>query len=510
MNTAKFIKNSLFLYIRSIVVFVISLFTSRIVLDALGVEDYGVYQVVVGVVGAVSCMHGALQTSTRRFLSYAVGDGGEEKLQQVFSSLLVLNLLFSLVFFVVLQIVGVFVFDVGLQTGMVDETTLRLILLITSLSVVISINANPYSGVLMAYEQMHSVALVQIIGALLRLGGCYLLYAVQYERLISYAVILLVVSILERLITIWLCKRSFPTIRYSLCCHKETLCEMASFAGWTSLSALTYMFRKHGTTIVLNIFFGPLLNAAMGIAHQVRGAIQTLVQDFQRAYEPQIVKDYAKQDFTALNTLICSGTKISIYLLALFSVPIMLDCSYILSVWLVEVPPYASVLVLFAVAELFFKNIGSVGTIAIRATGNVRGYEIVYNVVELLFLPSVLVILWICPEYYVPSLCLVVFALFSTIIKLVFMYMQIPQLNFKDFFGAMIVHPLSLVMISLIIPFVVHKCMDESLLRFLTTSVLFFLIFIGNIWMFGLTSKEKNRIIELVISKLCNSKKREK
>jgi O-antigen/teichoic acid export membrane protein len=503
MNTKQFIKNSFFLYLRSLVVFVISLFTSRIVLDALGVEDYGVYQVVIGIIGAVSYMQSSLQATSQRFLSFSVGKDDDEKQQEVFSSLLVVNLLFSVALFVVLQIVACFIFDVGLQTGVVDTNTLRLIVFITSVSVCIGINANPYFSVLMAHEHMHAIALIQIVGAFLRLGGCYLLYCVQYDRMIFYALILLVVAILERVIMVWVCRKRFPYIRYRLRWHSGTMREMMSFAGWTSLSTLAYMFRNHGTTIVLNIFFGPLLNAAMGIARQVRGAIQTLVQDFQKAYEPQIVKDYAKQDYAALNTLVFSGTKIAIYLLALFSVPLILDCSYILGIWLVEVPPYASVLVLLAIAELFFKNITSVGTIAIRATGNVKYYEMVYNTVELLFLPCVLLVLWIFPEYYVPSLCLIVFAIFSNIIKLFFMHKQIPEIRIREYFYTVVLHPLFIVLLSLIIPLVVHQCFDESLLRFIITSSLFVLIFISLIWLWGLTNKEKQRVTEIITSKLC-------
>ena len=486
----RILKNTIFLYIRSVFTLIITLFTSRLILQVLGVEDFGVYQLVGGVVGAVSFLNSTLSAATQRFLSYEIGIGDSASIKKTFSMAVNIHLIFSLILFIIIMAAGVYLLYNHLDIGSANFSDVIWVLLFSALSMVLTVNSVPYNSFLIAQENMSYFAYIDILGALLKLCVVYLLLLFDSKRLVLYALFIFLVSLIIRLLYMIVCKVKYKDASYVRGWDRQLAKSMVGFSGWTSLSAFAYMIRTQGLSIILNMFFGPLLNAAIGIGNQVNHAVRTFSQNFQMSFAPQIVKTYACDEYKQMNKLIFSGAKLSTYLIVILSLPIILETEFILHFWLDKVPEYAPMVVRLVLIESIVATMTCTGNQAIRATGRVRNFELAYNVTEILALPAIMLYLYFQKIYYVPMIIIILFMFFSSIIKIYFMKCQVPGFNMKDYVLQVQGVTILLVLVSIIIPIVLSRVMEMTFIRFLIRFLSFEVVFMLLVAWKGLNSDE--------------------
>lgn len=494
----RILKNTVFLYIRSFLTLLISLFTSRVVLEALGAENFGVYQVVGGLVAAISFLKGTMSSATQRYLSFEIGIGDSEKIRRTFSTAVNVHVLFSGIIFIVIMIVGEYFLWNHLDIGNINISVAQWVLLFSALSVVLTINSVPYNSFLIAQENMSYFAYIDILGALLKLCVGYILFCFSDNRLFLYALMMFIISLILRLLYITVTKSKYSDAEYHFIWDVKLMKNMLGFSGWVSFAAFAYMIKTQGLSIILNIFFGPLLNAAIGIGNQVNTAVRTFSQNFQMSFAPQIVKTYAKKEYTLMNRLILSGAKLSTYLLIFFSLPIIIEARFILGLWLKEVPRYAPVIVCLILVETIIETLTCTGNQAIRATGRVKWYEMSYNLFQLLALPTIIVYLYFGQTYYMPSLIIVTFIFFSTFIKLFYLKSLIPDFDSKTYISQVIVQVFVIILVSVCLPILCCHYMQASFLRLGLNVVLFESVFISMVVYKGLAKEEKDMMLKTI------------
>lgn len=498
----RILKNTVFLYMRSIISLILKLYTSRIVLDALGVENFGVYQVIGGLVTMFSFLNSTMAAATQRFLSYEIGIGDNMRIRKVFSTTINIHIILSVIIFLLVESIGLYFLNTKLDIGKVDKTVAEWVLHFTALSLVLTINSVPYNSLLISRENMSYFAYIDIIGEILKLLVGFSLTLFTSDKLIYYAVLMFVVALIVRLAYTIICHRKYIESHYLWIWDKTLLKKIASFSGWTTLSAISFMVKTQGITLILNIFLGPLLNAAMGIANQVNSAIRTFSQNFQMSFMPQIVKTYAREEYTTMNQLIFSGAKMSTYLLMALAGPVMLEINYLLDLWLITIPQHTNILVILILIESILQTMTCTGNTAVRATGKVMWYEIVFNGVELLALPIAILLLYINTQYYIPFLVIIGFTIGSSFIKLFFLKKLVPKFKKENYLINIFFKCTIFMILSLVIPSVLFSHMNEGIFKLLLNSGIYELIFLSCIILIGLNKQEKRLVISIIKQKI--------
>lgn len=376
-NIKKVAKNTVILYVRMVFLMLISLYTSRVILDALGISDYGVNNVVGGVVTMFSMLTGSLSVAISRFVTYELGKGNQERLHKVFCTSVNVQVGMAILIFILAEVIGMwFLYNkLNIPDGRMDAAVWTMHCSILAFAVkLISV---PYNACIIAHEKMSAFAYVSILEAVLKLTVAFLIYVSPYDKLKLYALLLLVVSIIIRLVYGIYCKRKFAECKYARIHDNGLLKEMFGFAGWHFMGSFVYVFNTHGINILINIFFGVILNAARGIATSVEGAVLQFVVNFTTALNPQITKSYAQGDMPYLHSLVCGGAKLSFFLIWIFAVPICLEADAILNIWLKEVPDYTVLFVRWSFVNAIVYNIGMTMYQAINATGKIKKFQII-------------------------------------------------------------------------------------------------------------------------------------
>lgn len=347
-------KNTILLYIRMIFTMLVSLFTSRVVLTKLGVEDYGIYQVVGGIVGMLSFLNGALSTGSSRFLTFALGKNDKDNLSKTFSTTLSIHIVLALLIAFLAETIGLWFFYHKLEIPDERMFAASVAYHLSILTSLISITQVPYGAVIIAHEKMDIYAYMSIIDVILKLAIVYLLSISPWDKLIFYATLLCIIQISIALFYRIFCIRNFEESRYKFIYDKRILKEISKFSGWSLFANLSAALNGQGTTIITNMFFSPSVVAARAIALQVNMAATQLVNNFRTAVNPQIVKRYAAGDKIGSRDLLLNSTKYSFYLMYIVAVPIILLAQPLLQIWLGQVPEYSVIFLQLVVIESLF------------------------------------------------------------------------------------------------------------------------------------------------------------
>lgn len=380
-------KNTLLLYLRMIVMILIGLYTSRVVLQVLGVSDYGVYNAVGGVVAMLSVLTSSLSTAISRYLTFELGRGDADKLKRVFSVSLNVQILIA----IVIVILGVFAggwflnHKMNIPTGRMDAA--NWVLYCSLLSFAVALISVPYSASIVSHERMNVYAYMTILDVTLKLLIVYALSLSPHDKLKSYAVLLLMVAIFTRFIYAQYCKKKFPECTYHFVLDVPLLKEMTGFAGWNFLGNSAWIFNNQGVNILINIYFGVTLNAARGIATQVEGLAMHFVSNFMTALNPQITKSYASKELSQMHQLVCRGAKFSFFLVLFFAIPLCLETEQVLYFWLSKVPDYAVLFVRMTFLSTLCTVLGYTLVTAQLATGKIRNYQIIMTLVGVWVFP---------------------------------------------------------------------------------------------------------------------------
>ena len=405
-----------------LVLMLVSLYTSRVVLAALGVEDYGIYNVVGGIVVLFTFINAAMITSTQRYLNYELGRNTLSQASKVFSISLNIHILISLIVVLLAETVGLWLLNTTIQYPESRESAVQITYQLSILITCIKIIRAPYNAAIIAHEKMSFYAYLSIFEAILQLGVVYLLMVSKSDRLILYSVLLCLVAIIVNLCYYAYCRKKFEICLYKLYNDKSLYRQLLSFSGWSLFGGVANMGASQGLNMILNIFFGVTINAAMGIANQVNTAVSSFVSSFQTAFNPQIVKSYAAEDHNYFIKLILSTSKYSYILLFIIALPIYICCPEVLDIWLTEVPEYT---VSFCRLMLIYALLDALqGPLwySVQATGKIKTYQILMSLMILSNLP----IAYACLKLgYSPSSVLVV----RCIINITTLFVRLWYLN---------------------------------------------------------------------------------
>ena len=386
-NNKRIAKNTVALYVRMLLMMAVSLYTSRIVLQVLGVEDFGIYNVIGGVVALFSFLNGAMSQSTQRFLTYEIGRRDVKRLRQVFSLSITLHLQIAVVGLILAETLGLWFLNTQMNFPAERMEAARWIYQFSVGAFLVSILGTPYNAAIIARERMSIYAYISIIDVALRLVIVFMLEWIMWDKLKLYAILNFAVSILMLGVTWLYCRTKFTECRFFFYWNLHLYKQLSSFAGWNLFGSLAWLLKAQGLNLVLNIFFGPIVNAAYGIASQVNAAVNKFVQNFTTAMNPQIVKSYAAGEQQYMTQLVCRGAKFSYFLLLLFAVPLLIEMPAILSIWLGTVPDHSITFTRLIIVNSMLESFTYVMGTSILATGHIRGYQVLVGCTILLNLP---------------------------------------------------------------------------------------------------------------------------
>ena len=386
-SISKVLKNTIALYFRMIFLTLISLFTVRVILRELGAVDYGIYNVVGGFVSLLGFFSGTLAHMAQRFFAVYLARREWEMLQKIFSANLLLNIGMAFMIFLVAETVGVWFIIHELQIPDGRQTAVIWVYECSVITFLAALLSTPFQAVLIAEENMGIYSLISIIEGLFKLVTVYCLVASSGDKLVLYAMLLCAISLGINGFYMLYSRYKYFYVRFSICQEKMIYQDIFSFSGWNLIGALATLLRNQGVNILMNLFFGPVINAARGIAFQINGVISSFAQNFMTAVDPQIIKTYANKDFNQFNFWLFFASKISGFLLLLLIIPFSLNVNYILHFWLGEVPAFTAWFTVFVLAEAVIENITGPVSTAVQAIGKVRKYQIIVGGISLLNFP---------------------------------------------------------------------------------------------------------------------------
>jgi O-antigen/teichoic acid export membrane protein len=388
-NNKRIAKNTILLYARTLFVMIISLYTSRVILQVLGVEDYGVYQVVGGMVAMFAVISQSLSSAISRYITYEIGSGNKERLAAVFSTSKVVQLVMAGIVLVLGEIIGLWFMHTHMQIpdGRMDAA--NWVLQFSLISFCVNLLNIPYSACIIAHEHMKAFAYISIFDSLSKLVICYLLLAAPIDKLVYYSLLLMVLSFGNRTIYALYCRKQFEEYHSPFHFYKNIFKEMFGFAGWSFYTNTNYLLNTQGVNMLINVFFGVTFNAARGLANQVESAVVQFVNSFTTAINPQITKSYAAGDKEAMCQLICRGAKFSFFLMYMMALPLMFEAEMVLNIWLTVIPEKTVIFVQLSLILGMFDCFGSSAVTACMATGKIRLYSFVIGTLGLLEFPIV-------------------------------------------------------------------------------------------------------------------------
>lgn len=365
-------KNTVMLYIRMVLSIVVSLYTSRVVLNTLGVEDFGIYGVVGGVVSMFSFLNASMSGATSRFLTYEMGQGDMKRLQDTFSSALIVHIIIALVVFVLTETVGLWFLINKLVIPDNRMFAAHVVYQLSIFSTMVGITQVPYNATIISHEKMDVYAYVELLNVTLKLLIVFLLPILGQDKLIVYAVLVLAVSFLIAMIYRIYCLRNYVESHFSFIYNKDIIYPMLSFSGWDLYGNMSVSWRSQGMNFLINMFFGPIMNAASSIATTVQGVIIGLSGNVTMAYRPQIIKNYARRDYAQLNKLLCMAVKFTLGLFLMIALPLFTEIETVLRLWLGIVPQYTADFFRLIMISNVFGLVNGIIIIPIHASGRIK------------------------------------------------------------------------------------------------------------------------------------------
>lgn len=492
-NTKRIAKNTLVLYVRTLFTMLVALYTSRVILNTLGVSDFGIINVVGGVVGMFSVISGSLASSISRFITFELGHGDFNKLKQIFSTSVNIQIGISLIIVILAECIGVWFINHKLNIPESRLIAANWVFQCSLLSFVIGLISVPYNACIIAHERMSAFAYISILETILKLVIVYMLFISPYDKLISYSILFVIVAIIIRLIYGWYCHNHFAECHYKFVYDKSLIKEMSGFAGWSFFGNGAYMLNTQGVDMLINIFFGVTLNAAKGVASQVQNAVMQFVGNFTVALNPQITKSYASGDREYMNKLVCRGARFSYFLLLIFTVPIVCEADYILNLWLKTVPEYAPIFLRLMLFGTLMTLLGGTMYTAILATGKIRKYQLAVTIVGCLVFP----LTWLAFRIGLPpETTYYIYIVIYFLLVFVRLYIAKGLLNFpvQLYLFDVVFRVVIVSVVAFILPLIVIRYLEPSFLRLCVSCIIGFCSSLLTINILGLEKSEREML----------------
>lgn len=502
-NNKQLAKNTLLLYFRMLVIMGVGLYTSRITLNVLGVSDYGINNVVGGVVTMASFLNAGLTAATQRFISYEIGRADKEWLGKVFSSSLLIHSLIAVVILLIAETVGLWFVNNCLNIEASRMTAANWVYQCSILSFMVSILSVPYNSCIVAHERMSAFAYISILEAALKLVVAFSLTYILMDKLILYGLLTLAVSLIIRLCYGIYCKRHFEECSAKFSVDRQLLREMTAFSGWSMFGNLGFIGRDQGANIILNIFTGTALNAARGIGLQVSSLVNQFSTNFTMAMNPQITKTYASGDMDKCSNLVYEGAKFSFFLLAVISIPVIINSDYILTLWLGNVPPYTSQFLMLSLVVAMLYCLTQTVTVAIQATKRLKAFQLGICILLFCELPFV----WLILRNNLPPYLVMVPQIVSSIIAILYRFYllkrYVPMFRWARYVFDVLLRSMSVIALCVVLAVFVKRQFADSFFNLIVTSLISVALTAVMIYLLGLNAKEK-QVVGKNILKIAN------
>lgn len=489
-NNQRIAKNTLLLYIRMFLMISISLYTSRVILQVLGIEDFGIYNIVGGVIVLYTFVNSALVTSTQRFLNFEIGKGNADGISRIFSISLIAQLLIALFVVLIGETVGLWFFINYIKIPEDKQVAAMWVYQFVIAGTFVNILCAPYNAAIIAYEKMSAYAYISIVEVIMKLLIVYLLIIIPYDKLETYSVLTFFVTIIVTLCYKLYCNRYFSSTRFKYQWNRTLLRELLSFSAWSLFGSGASVLNTQGLNILFNMFHGVTLNAAMGVASQVNSAVWRFSSNFQTAFQPQIVKLYAADNQTEFIKLINRSSKVSFFLLYLLSLPLIVCCDDILSLWLTEVPCYTTSFCRLILCCSILEGLAAPLWMAVQAFGKIKKYQLVISFLLLLNIPLAYLVLY---QGFAPQNVLIVKVVLSGFIlffRIGYLQFTIHYFSMWNYFRKVLLPCMTIVCISFPLSYLlkVHANCIEGVILTILLSVACVLVLI---YIIGLSRQEK-------------------
>lgn len=500
-NNKRILKNTVYLYMRQFVIMALSFFTTRIVLEKLGASDYGVNNVVGGFVSMFTVLNSILQTGTRRFLSLNLGKGDALVLKDTFSTAFVIHLIVGTFVVVLLETFGIWFLNSQLNIDSGRMVAANWVFQFSVLTVFLSITQTPYTAAVTSHENFSIYAFMSIFETVAKVAVLFLLIFIPGDKLIIYSALLLGVSAINISVYRVYCIRKFPECQFTLKVNHNLLKEMVRFSGWSVIANVFQVGNTQGVSILLNIFFSTLVNAARGLATTVTFTISQFVNGFIIAAEPQLVKYYGANDREHFEKLVFNITQYTLFLLAIFAVPVFMEIDYVLKLWLTEVPQYTSEFIKITIISSWLVNSYIMIDKAIIASGHIKQMALIGNTIPVIQLPLVYIFLKLG---YSPVVTYIITLVPQFLGMFANLWISKHYINFPSgrFFFQIMVKNSLFIIIACIIPYIVREMMPDGLLRFLVVCSLSVFCTIGIMYSFAMNAETKQMVRQKVIGKI--------
>lgn len=484
-------KNTIALYLRTFVSMVVALYTSRKILEALGVEDFGILNVVGGIITLMSFLNGSMSVATQRYLTYELGKGGEGQFNKVFNIAIYIHTVIAVFVLLVAETVGVWFVNTQLNIPEMRMEAANWLFQATILSAVLGILQTPYNAAIISHEHMYISAYVGLGETFARLLIVLGLLHYPYDRLAVWGFAFLIIQLCSSVFYRMYCIRKFDDCVFKRSVHDVQLAKsMLGFTGWNLFGTVAWTLKDQGASVLLNLFGGPLVNAARGVSGQVTGAVKGLVGGFQSAVNPQLTKTYAANDSAATCRLLCKSSKFSYFLLLLISIPVLLEINFLLDVWLVEVPQYAALFTRIVIVEALFDTLGGPMITSLMATGRIKWYQIVVGSILLLNVPVSYFLLKQGYPIVTPLIVSVVFMILGNASRLLFCRSML-GLSICTYIRTVIAPIVLVSVFAFVVPYIIFSVMDEGWWRLLACSVSCVLFGVMAVYYVGFTVSER-------------------
>lgn len=501
-------RNTIALFVRSILSMAITLYTSRVILHVLGIIDFGIYTVIAGMVGMLTMFTGTIAHAVSRFLSYALGKNDYNEVQKVYSASMNIIILVLVIVVVLAETIGLYFLNKHLNIPhdrlIAANWVYQAVVVSFSLQTLnIANNAS-----IIAFEKMSFFAYMGIFDAVTKLMIVWGLYLCPYDKLILYSLLLCCQQLFMIVVYMIYVKRNLANCSYRFGLYKDIFSRLFSFIGWTFISSVTFIAKNQGVDLLLNLYFGPVVNAAKGISAQVQNATSQLGTNFLTAISPQVTKSYANSEYQVMLNLVFKGIRFSSYLLLLLMLPIIFNVDFILHLWLVEVPENASIFVVLALGFCVFETCSLPLHYGIMASGKIRNYQLGTSFIQLLNLPVSFLCLWLGGKPYIVMLIAILFAMALLLWRVIFLR-RLVHFSYVDFLKKVCIRIFFVVLIVVAIDCLIRVHVESIFLLIKSVLVISFINMI-TIYVIGLQTSERNLInnkIKYNVVKFCKYNK---
>lgn len=500
-NTRRIAKNTLMLYVRMLVLMVVGLYTSRVILNALGENDFGIYDVVGGVVAMFAIISGSLNSAISRFITFEMGKRDSTRLNKVYSTAVIIQLVLSLIVVAVAEPLGVWFIRNEMTIDPSRIPAAILVLHFSLASFVINLMSVPQMASITAHEKMSAYAYIGLLDGFLRLGVAILISRSSSDRLVMYGALMMVSVLIVRIAYGIYCRMHFPECRFRIVKDMGLVKEMFSFAGWNFIGVSSGVLRDQGGKILVNLFAGTAVNAARGVALQLNGAVQGFVTNFMTAVNPQITKSYASGNHGYMFYLISKSSRMSYYLLFILALPVLFNTEYIMNLWLKDVPAHSGFFVQLFLIYTLSESLSNPLVTAQLATGNIRNYQLVVGGLQLLNLPVSYLFLKMGA---VPEVTVMVAVAISQICLFARLYMLKGMIGLpvREFIMKVYMNVICVSAVALIIPWALDGCLPDDFMGFLASVFICVASALLSVVILGLSRWERHEIMDMIKTRM--------